>query len=268
MGSFFSSPQSTYQSPPLPDYLQNYLTKASTWLGNQVGVPGPTYPGPLTADVSPWTSAGITDISRLNAITQGMNLGGAGGGALGFLAAGGALPQNNPYLSGIVDAISGSTTDQLNRYLSDVRQRYAAMGLGTSTPLLDEESRVLGAVLPAEAGQIGNVLNQAFQFGTNAQLQAAPLAAGLPLTTAQAQINAGMIPQQTQQNLYSAQQQQFNEAINRMWEAARTGFGAAGMAAPQPVQYGQPGITSLLAGAAPFLMAPGGSVISKMLRFG
>jgi hypothetical protein len=251
MGSLFSSPQQQYTTPPLPSYVQDYLKAASTYLTGQVGAPGPAYPGPFVADITPQQGQAITDITTQEQAAQ--PLAGTGAGTIQDFASGAYLPggaKGNPYLSGIVGTITDVTNQQMQRYLSDVRQRYSAMNLGTSSGLLDEESRVLGAVLPAEAQQIGSVLSSAYTTGTGQELAAAGTAATLPTDLSSTLLSAGAVPQQTQQALYNAWLNEFNRLQNQRTGAAGQGAGLASLQAPQPATYGPPPILGLATGAA------------------
>jgi hypothetical protein len=188
-----------------------------------------------------------------------------GAGQTGATAAGAYLPTNNPYVQSIAESLASTAQQQMFQENQRQQQQFSAMGLGNSTPLMETQARIAGQVIPGEIGQIGGVLGQAYENERARQMQAAGQAMQVPQTTATAQYQAGLLPQETLQNLYTAQYQDFARQIQQM-QAAAGGF--PGMSAylqtPQKVQYGQPPITGLLTGAAQLFGGPVGNLAGRI----
>jgi len=217
MSGLFDSPQQQFTIPPIPAYLQNYLTAAANYLTGQIGLPT----GMLQ-------NLALGNLAANQQAAQGLT--GPGVTAASKIISGGTLdPTQNPWVQKITGAISGVTNTQLQQLIADANQRFAAMGLGTSSPLLDVTGRIASQVLPAEATQIGNVLMNAYLGNLGQQTSVLPYALGLPSTTAQGLFNT------LQATQYAPVQ-------------AGGGLSQASLQAPQPSSYGPPPILNLLGG--------------------
>ncbi len=126
MGDFFGSPKVQYTTPPLPEYIQNYLRTAADWLRGQVGVPGTPYPGQLMASVTP---------EEL---------------------------QNIPGVQAQIQAAQDAASRMLQQRIQAARQEFIGMGQGQGTPLMNVEAQFTGQAAPALAGQIGGLLQSAY----------------------------------------------------------------------------------------------------------
>ena len=250
MGNLFSGQQTQYTNPPLPDYLKNYLSSAANFLTGQVGTSGVgPYPGPLTADITPQQGQAINNTS---ALAQGSLAPAATGlNALNQYVSGAyTSPFTNPYIPGIVNTIASTTDQQLQQALSQINARFGAMNLGTSSPLLNATTNLYGAVIPQEAQNIGNLLNT--NLMNNQQIQAGliPQSISLPAELQTSLLQAGQVPQQTQQNLYNAWYNEYLRLQQQQYApiTAGGGLGLGNLTAAQPTTYNPPAISGLISG--------------------
>jgi hypothetical protein len=253
MSGLFQSPQSQFTTPNLPPYLQNYLTNAANWLGTQVGTT-PAYTGPLApGGVSQPTGQAITDIQAQEQFAQGLPQ-----YALPALTSYATGAQTNPFLNTITSAIGAMTDQQLQERVQTIQQQLSAMGLGTSSPLLNAEAQLYGQVIPGEAAQIGQVESQGLQAQQQQQLGAINASLNYPSSLTSALFTMGQYPTQLQQTADQAQYQAFLDQFRNLYAPIQGGGqigGLASLQAPQQTTFGPPPIAGLATGAANFFGA-------------
>jgi len=224
MDLFGSPPSVSYTNPitTLPDYLQNYLQTASTFLTGQVGLPAVPYTGPLAAGLSAQQIQALNEISAQSATAQG------------------TIPTGVGTLTGIATgAISGEDPTLANA-IAAIKAQAASMGGGTSSGLLNAEALTTADINAAEVGN---------------RLQAASALLNYPTQSSEALMAAGQVPQQTEQTLFGLSYQDFLRQIQQMWQSAGLGIQNIGQYSyANPVTYNPPPILGLLQGAASYYL--------------
>lgn len=193
----FGSPSVTQSTQPnLSPIQQQYQNQALGWLGGQVGQPGPSYPGQLTAPLSPEQGQAIGQQGALGQFAAGPEA--TGFNTIGATAGGAYL--NDPYTSGLLGA-------SRNQFMQDVQQLRSPFQMagqtGYSTP---EQSTMNQAAAQFETGQ-AQLQENIYQQERQRQQDAANAGATLGMGAGQQGLAALTMPQQTQQtamtNLYN-----------------------------------------------------------------
>lgn len=264
MGDLFKSPKVEYQTPDLPPYVQQYMQSATQFLTGQLGQPGPAYIGPFVAGLTPqeqMSLAGFTGLAYPSFAT-----GATGISQIGATASGAYLPWNNPYIQWVASAMTDLARQQLQQQLSDVRQRYAQLGQGLSTPLVNEEiARGLQTWSQLAQG-VGQLLSGAYEAERQRQMQAALASPEIGMTAMQQLMAAGQVPRLIEQQLYDAWYREFIRQLDQAWRGVSPFPSFIPLMSPQPVQYGPPPIVGLLGGIMNLLTAPlGGTILGRWM---
>jgi hypothetical protein len=219
-----STSSSTSASPQATSAYQNLLNRAQ----GVAATPYQAYTGELTAPINSQQQAGISGINAASgqaqpAINQALGL---AAGAANPLTAAQIQQYQNPYTQNVIDATQAQFNNQNAQQQQQLTGNAISQGALGGNRVGVAQANLAGQESLAQAPVIAGLYSNSYQQGLAAagqQFQQNPLAAagsianfGLAgqnaaLTGAGAQLGAGTVQQQTQQQIDAANQAQYNQ---------------------------------------------------------
>jgi hypothetical protein len=219
-----SSASTTSASPQATSAYQNLLNRAQ----GVAATPYQAYTGELTAPINSQQQAGISGINAASgqaqpAINQALGL---AAGAANPLTAAQIQQYQNPYTQNVIDATQAQFNNQNAQQQQQLTGNAISQGALGGNRVGVAQANLAGQESLAQAPVIAGLYSQSYNQGLGTaerQFQQNPLAAagsianfGLAgqnaaLTGAGAQLGAGTVQQQTQQQIDAANQAQYNQ---------------------------------------------------------
>jgi len=203
-----STPSAAYQFSSLPQPLQDLATTSAGFLKGKVGQQAAPYPYALAAPLS-------NDQQR--SIAAGRQLAGSWmptaqptANAVGGILSGAALPQNSPYIRGLL----GTLATQEGQDLQALHSTYGASP-GVNEGVIGME----GNLRQQYANQAMSTLLQQYNTGIQQQIQTMPYGMALPQVGQQALASGGALQANALQQYLNAAYQEYQRQINGQWQA-------------------------------------------------